>query len=76
MAAGLLWLALAIASAVSGAALLALGLALHVLPLLVSPVGGALLAALGVCTGVAFLFWTWLGCTLDRALARACDQDG
>jgi hypothetical protein len=47
-----------------------------VLPLLVSPVGGALLAALGVCTGVAFLFWTWLGRTLDRALARACDQDG
>lgn len=75
MAAGLVWLALAIASAISGAALLALGLALHVLPLLVSPVGGALLAALGVFIGAACLFWAWLGRTLDRALANAGAQD-
>lgn len=75
MAAGLLWLVVAIASALSGAALLALGLSLHVLPLLVSPVGGALLAAAGLGLGGAFAFWLWLGRTLERALAGAWRQD-
>ncbi len=75
MAEGLVWLVVAIASAVSGAALLALGLTLHVLPLLVSPVGGALLAALGLGLGGAFLFWLWLGRTLEEALTRAWHQD-
>ncbi|MCS7275742.1 MAG: hypothetical protein NZ695_01790 [Dehalococcoidia bacterium] len=70
MAAGLSWLLVAIASAVSGAALLALGLSLHVLPVLVSPLGGALLAALGLLLGGAFLFWVWLGRALERALRR------
>jgi len=69
LALGALWL-------LSGAALLVMGLAAHLLPGLASPVGGAVLAFAGLTAGTASALWLWTARVLDRVLPRLWYLEG